>query len=270
MDRTILGIMLIAGCTLLAACSSLPALPPEPGSTPTGLTATLQPVSTQTASLSQLGATQTQSASLARTRVALTVRSMGHATQVQQTIRALTPSPTRLTLTPTATIDYAPYLDSWLIYTNQQYGFLFEYQSIWDLSPFERCGIVEHTQDLPTRTMFFYMRLGYRGEFAIYPASGMTRDAFVNQWILGHTLPDEWELEDRENKFINGLGATFIAYRFGGLGRYGESYFFNANDKIFLFNLTAGGFCEFPEIDLHETDLFWHAVNTFSFITPTP
>jgi len=215
-------------------------------------------------------ATQTQSALMQRTRVALAARAIEQTAQAQETIQALTPSPTRVTPTATATIDYSPYLDDWSVYTNEQYGFSFEYQSIWDMPPFNSCGIVEYTQDQQTSPMFFYMTLGYRGEFAIYSANGLSRDAFVSQWILGHTIPDEWELEDRENKFINGLGATFIAYRFGGLGRYGESYFFNANDNIYLFNLTGGGFCEFPEIGLHETDLFWDAVNTFSFITHTP
>ena len=84
-----------------------------------------------------------------------------------------------------------------------------------------------------------------------------------------HTEPGQWELEDRENMFINGLGATFIAFRFGG-GRYGESYFFYANDYIYVFNMTAGAFCEFPEIGLHEWDLYLNAVNTLTLITPEP
>ena len=260
-------IMLNIFCLILAACS--PPVTPStvPSNTSVRLTSTIR--STPTPDAVQMRATQTQSALMQRTRVALAARAIEQTAQAQETIQALTPSPTRVTPTATATIDYSPYLDAWSIYTNEQYGFSFEYKSIWDLPPFNSCGIVEDTRDLPTRITIFQLWLGARGKFGVIPANGLYRVAFVDQWIQDNTDPGYWELNQRENTFINGLGATFISYNWAG-GRYGETYFFYANDYIYFFDFTGGAFCEFPEVGLHETGLYWHAVNTFSLFTPTP
>ena len=179
MNRKSYVIMLNIFCLILAACSP-PATPSRvPSNTSVRLTSTIQ--STPTPDAVQMRATQTQSVPMDRTRVALVARAIEQTAQAQETIQALTPSPTRVTPTATSTIDYLPYLDDWSIYTNEQYGFSFNYHTIWDLPPFNSCSISEDTRD--SQLTVFHLWMGARSEFAVIPANGLYRMAFVDQWI---------------------------------------------------------------------------------------
>jgi hypothetical protein len=202
-----------------------------------------------------------------RTQAALTVNAIEQTRQAQRTAAALTPSPTRLIPTPMATIDYALDLDAWSVYTNEQYGFSFKYHTVWDIPPFNSCGIQEYSGPFSPSPDVLRLYFGARGGFGVIPANGLSRTAFVDQWIQDRTEPGIWELGGRENLFINGIGATRI---YNSAGRYSERTFFYANDYIYTFSFTGGAFCEFREVGLSEFDLYINALNTFSFITPIP
>jgi len=78
------------------------------------------------------------------------------------------------------------------------------------------------------------------------------------------------DITSQTEQYINELEAVTIEYRFGGLNRYGTSTFLIRNNDIFVFNFTAGGFCDLSEIGLDEFTAYKHAVTTFKLFTPYP
>lgn len=170
-------------------------------------------------------------------------------------------SPTFLpSLTPNPTSDYSGLVDAWSIYSNGVYGFSFEYPKLYDAESYLQCRV----RKINSRPYILYINFGYRSELGILVNDMPSFSQFVDRWINGMDITSQTE------QYINELEAVTIEYRFGGLNRYGTSTFLIRNNDIFVFNFTAGGFCDLSEIGLDEFTAYKHAVTTFKLFTPYP
>lgn len=157
-------------------------------------------------------------------------------------------------------------------YINDEFGFSFEYPAAYDVEPYTICGLVprKNVNDDMGQPYQFFMNIGFRGEFGILENGFSSLGEFVDQWIQRKETSGSWILSTRINREINGSQATTIEYRFGGRGGYATSTFFGLSDQVYIFNISAGAFCDFPEVGLNEFDDFNHAIETFKFIPLVP
>jgi hypothetical protein len=176
-----------------------------------------------------------------------------------------TQTPTaNLSPTMTPTFDYVKYVDSWSTYTNENFGFSFDYPTIYDVSPYSSCRVHVNTSE----PWIFYLDLGYRSELAIANNDLSSFSDYVDRWVQSIKNREDWSLWSRYGRVINSYQAATIEYNFSI--RYGTTTFFGKNHNIYIFNWTAGSGCDIPEIRLYEYDAYNHAVETFKFITPHP
>ncbi|OGO42253.1 MAG: hypothetical protein A2W36_03700 [Chloroflexi bacterium RBG_16_58_14] len=75
-----------------------------------------------------------------------------------------------------------------------------------------------------------------------------------------------WQLQTRTDTQVGGHEAITIEYRFGGMGRYGTATAVNNGDYLFVFNLTAGSFCDPPGMPGLEPGAYLHMIETFQFV----
>jgi hypothetical protein len=70
-----------------------------------------------------------------------------------------------------------------------------------------------------------------------------------------------------KNVTINGLEAVTVEYRFGGTNRFGAFTLIKHNTRIFALNFSAGSFCDIPEAQVSEPEVYSHMLETFQ-LTP--
>jgi hypothetical protein len=135
----------------------------------------------------------------------------------------------------------------WKRYRHPTYGFTFEYPALYGEAPSD-CGLREDADGLS---------LGYRSQLSFYEAHGMTLEAFVNK----HIKAEHRMITALSPQTVGGLDALKVEYRFGGLNRHGTFTAVAAGRLIYVFEFTAGGFCEKAGID--ELTAYGQMIDTF-------
>jgi hypothetical protein len=159
------------------------------------------------------------------------------------------------------TSDLSGFPDVWsTYYSDPLYPFSFEYPSLYDSEAYSRCKITREDN----ANYVLYLRFGYRSELAITKNDLHSLDAYVERWMQG------MDIESENDQTINGLQGITIDYRFGGTNRFGSSTFISQDDLIYIFNFTAGAFCNLNEINLDEYTIYKHAIETFKPIDTNP
>ncbi len=164
------------------------------------------------------------------------------------------PSPTM-----TTTFDYAKYVNAWSTYNNEKYAFSFEYPTIYTLPPYSDCRVRVFT----SKPWIFYLNFGHRSELAIANNDLPSFSEYVDRWVQSRENPPDWSLWSRYGRVINSSQAATIEFSFSI--RWGTTTFFGQKQNIYIFNWTAGGGCDIPEIKLYEYDAYNHALETFKF-----
>lgn len=191
--------------------------------------------------------------------------------QIQANVTPTTPRENTPSVKITPTINPA-LIGAYNQYINDEFGFSFEYPAVYDIEPYTICGLVprENVNDDMGQPYQFFMNIGFRGEFGILENGFSSLGEFVDQWIQQKVASSSWILSSRINREINETQAITIEYRFGGRGGYATSTFFGLSGQVYIFNISAGAFCDFPEVGLNEFDNFNHAIETFKFIPTVP
>jgi hypothetical protein len=160
---------------------------------------------------------------------------------------------------------------NWKIYRNEDYGFEFKYPPV--PSGCELCEIHENEEEFDevfsvNRTSLF-----------IKDSEGLTLLEYVykefpKEWEEGpkyettdngEYLKETW-VESRENTTVGDEKAIKVNYRFGGMARLGIDTFVEKNDKVFIFDFTAGAFCCDKADTIYELDVYDAMLSTFKFL----
>lgn len=130
----------------------------------------------------------------------------------------------------------------WKRYQNQVFGFEFQHPEACQVDQFgESFGV------------------GGRIELAIVDAEGFGLLDYVNRLVAQKMAASDWKLQSQEATTVGETTAVSIEYRFGGTNRYGTARFVERQGRIYIWQLTAGGFtCDEP-------DVFDDVVSSFRF-----
>ncbi len=159
-----------------------------------------------------------------------------------------------INLSPTSAPITSRLSDLWEVYEHAgQPGFSFEYPKLYGTTQYAHCQITI----VPDDSYLLYLRFGNRSEFEIVNNPLTSFEGFVDNQAEGKTI------DNKKTLSINGRDAITVEYRFGGLNRFGTSTYISDNDLIYIFNLTAGDFCNLPEVRLDELSTYNHAVERF-------
>jgi len=163
------------------------------------------------------------------------------------TVQATLPSePAASLATPTSS---TPAI--WSIYHNSQYGFTFEYPTVYDEASYkDSCGIKENNDGI---------HLGHRIDLLFLESNGLNLTEYANDLLQNKG----WTLESLKNATINGLETVTVEYRFGGTNRFGTFTLIEHNSRIFALNFSAGSFCDIPEAKVSEPEVYSHILETF-------
>jgi len=144
---------------------------------------------------------------------------------------------------------------AWSTYSNDQFGISFEYPAVYDLPSNQDCGV--KVSSLPDGTE---ISIGYRSFLLIQSSSGVGLQEYVDTLIA----QKQWRLDSQENVLLGGENAIRFDYRFGG-SRFGTATVAIYNNKFYVFNFTAGIFCDIPEANLNEGYAYEHWLESLKF-----
>jgi len=191
------------------------------------------------------------------TKVALEIEATAMRNFLTQQAATLWPLPTPA---PTQVVSNSPVL--WKTYRNDTHGFTLEYPALYDEAPnINSCGLKENSDGI---------HFGLRSDLRISDSGGLSLEEHINNLLKGK----DWSMEVQKNGTVNGLKAITVEYRFGGTSRYGTLTLVKRDEHIFLFEFTAGGFCDIPGSPVTEPEAYAHMIESFRFdtasATPTP
>jgi hypothetical protein len=139
----------------------------------------------------------------------------------------------------------------WKTYRNGIYGFTFEYPAIYDELPYrDSCGLKENSDGI---------QLGHQIQLLFLDSGGLNLTEYTSNLLQSKG----WGVDSQQNEPINGVEATTIQYRFGGTNRFGTFTLVKPDNRIFAFNFTAGSFCDIPENQASEPNVYSHMIETF-------
>lgn len=137
----------------------------------------------------------------------------------------------------------------WETYVNEELGIEFKY-------PPAPIGCESQCKENKGNNTF---TIG-RTEFSIKNSEGLSLPLFVDGCIK------DFNVSSKENKIIGGKEGIIVNYRFGGMDRFGEAAFVENDNKVYIFNFTAGAFCCTQGDTIYESDVFNAMVSTFKFL----
>jgi len=149
----------------------------------------------------------------------------------------------------------APSGVEWKRYSNEQLGVSFEYPSIYDTSSYQDCGVKVSSLSEATE-----VSMGYRSFLLIQSSAGVGLQEYVDILVA----QKQWMLDSQENVLLGGENGIHLNYRFGG-SRFGTATVAAHGGLIYAFNFSAGIFCDAPEANIGEGDIYEHWLESFSF-----
>lgn len=139
----------------------------------------------------------------------------------------------------------------WKTYRNEVYRFKFEYPEIYDELPYrDSCGLRENSDGI---------QLGHQIQLLFLDSGGLNLTEYTSNLLQSKG----WSVDSQQNGPINGVEATTIQYRSGGTNRFGTFTLIKPDDHIFALNFTAGSFCDVPESQASEPNVYSHMIETF-------
>lgn len=147
----------------------------------------------------------------------------------------------------------------WHTYHNQEFGFSFDIPAAYESAQSNsECGLWEQTQ--PEGVVVHW---GMRSTLAVFPSHGASADDVLRSRLS----PDATQVE-LTAVTAHGISGWKATYRFGGPGRLGLMYAFEAAGFAFAGSYTAGPGCEPPGFALLEPAVFDHAMQTLTVNPP--
>ncbi len=166
-------------------------------------------------------------------------------------------------MSPTATPDFARFEGAFSTYTNEEFGFAFDYPAVYDEELFLLCAPRAYVSGDST-----HIEMGPGTVLSILPAEGRTTDEFVDQTLAEmQASADYRDLEVGRGARAGNLVGVSLTYRFGALNRLALVFVFTWRDHVYVAQyLTYGGFvCDVPEASVYELDLLSLMLRTFRF-----
>ena len=147
----------------------------------------------------------------------------------------------------------------WSVYHNSQYGFTFEYPTAYEESSYiDSCGIKEDSHGI---------HLGHQIDLLFIESNGLKKTEYAKNLLQSKG----WISDSLKNTTVNGQEAITVEYRFGGTNRFGTFTLIERNHHIFILSFSAGSFCDMPEVNVFEPEVYSHLLATFQFFnTPQP
>lgn len=166
------------------------------------------------------------------------------------------------TITPyqTSALDFSQYIDKWITYENEDYGFSFEYPAIYD--EFTYCSLRHHDPepDVSDQSGVF-LQLGSRIDLIFQSEPKTTVDEYIDEITQGardiEVIPTP--LADAEGRLVY--------FRAGGPGRLSTVYIADQQTQRVVVSLLPPWLCDFPDAEVSEGVTFEHLVDSFRFST---
>lgn len=145
----------------------------------------------------------------------------------------------------------------WRRYQNEFYGFSFEYPALFEGGDYKsNCGIKELDNEI---------FLGHRIVIVIFDSNGKTLKEFASEFLRDK----DWSQLVQNDILVGSNEGITVDYRFGQ-NRFGTITLIKNAEMIYTIGFTAGSWCDFPEFNLTEPQVFTHLVETVQFDSPSP
>ncbi len=149
---------------------------------------------------------------------------------------------------------------AWKTYHSDNYGFSFQYPSVYDEAQYQTCAVKVVEQ--PDGTRF---SLGHQSFLDIQWMGDVDIRAYVDELIERKQAEEAWAVELQKTRVVGGEDSIEINYRFGGVNRFGTATFLKHKDLLLTFNFYAGTFCDVSELNLVETQAYSQWINSLRF-----
>jgi hypothetical protein len=117
----------------------------------------------------------------------------------------------------------------------------------------DSCGLKENSDGI---------HLGHQIDLLFLESNGLNLTEYARSLLQSKG----WTSDSVKNVTINGLEAVTAEYRFGGTNRFGAFTLLEHNTRIFALNFSAGSFCDIPEAQVSEPEVYSHMLETFQLI----
>ena len=145
-------------------------------------------------------------------------------------------------------------VDNWVVYQSTDYGITFEYPAAYDDPAYkDSCGPKENNDGI---------QLGHQINLQVIEADDLSLSDYADNLIKRKG----WTSESLNNSLIDGREAVTVNYRFGGTSRFGTFTLIEKEPQVFALNFSAGSFCDIPEKQIFEPEVYAHILETFHFI----
>jgi hypothetical protein len=142
---------------------------------------------------------------------------------------------------------------AWKMYQDAGGRFGFEYPAVYDEPAYrDRCA---------PRAMEEGAAVGARSELVFLDAGGSSLAESADKLLESK----EWTEESRADETVGGRPALTVAYRFGGLNRYGTFTLIPFGDKLLALGFSAGAPCDIPAAGITELDAYRHIIESIQF-----
>jgi hypothetical protein len=152
--------------------------------------------------------------------------------------------------TPTPSVE-------WKKYQNEAYGFSFEYPALFDERENKsNCGIKQNNNDI---------LLGHRIEISIFDAKAKSLKEFTSEFLKTKA----WIIENQKEDMVGSHEGITVDYRFGQ-SRFGTITLIKNAEMIYAIGITSGSWCEIPEVNFTEPQVYAHLLDTIQFFLQYP
>jgi hypothetical protein len=150
---------------------------------------------------------------------------------------------------------------AWLDYTNQVYGFTFQYPAVYNESNFNFCT-VRSSRNLPPESIF-QIAIGSRTLITLYKSNQNPQEAYIE--FQAKPANKNLAFEKTQARSIGGEPAVIGPYRSGGTNRYAENVFFSHKGILYHVETGIPSACDVPGLNLREFDAYNHLLDSFKF-----
>ncbi len=148
----------------------------------------------------------------------------------------------------------------WSLYRNDRWGFRFEAPTAY-LNPLPgKCGLRAGT---PSAQDLALINLGNRSSLSIRKWTGDSLADIADEAMQKLAEEPGFSESDRQSRAVAGETGLEVQYRFGGNSRFGSAVFLIHGQTVYIFNMTAGSFCDLPDQQITELSAYTRMIDTF-------
>lgn len=146
--------------------------------------------------------------------------------------------------------------ETWAEFKDNQYHFAFSYPRAYEQDDDCRATSLGESENLD-------VTIGNTIDITVEDFTGKNINSYLEENFKGGT---DARIEEKQSIHISSGDAIKVAYRFGGINRFGENVYIVKNNKLYTVAFHSGAFtCSARHPEFFEPDVFKTIYSTFTF-----